>query len=325
MESIPYALTMSLIAGLSTIIGGWLGIINKKPSTKFISLMMSISAGVMVFLSFTEMFRDAEDILGMPIALLWLSIGLLVAFLIDKLLPEAENVHEHLYNAENGKLKEQKQILKEIPHSVPFPRGHIKGQGKGLGMRRREGLGRGNKHQGMKKRRRIIRTDDQIIFTDQCGEMFCVSNQKMMKLGLLAILALFIHNIPEGIATFSASLSEPALGLEITIAVAMHNIPEGICVAVPIYLATDDKRKAIGYAAISGLAEPAGALIAAIVLSSILTETTLVAILAWVAGIMIYISVDTLIPTAKNMEYKHTSIIGFSIGMIAMGITLIWV
>jgi ZIP family zinc transporter len=114
--------------------------------------------------------------------------------------------------------------------------------------------------------------------------------------------------------------------VELAIATAMHNIPEGISVAIPIYLATQNKKKAVLYAFISGLAEPVGALIAYGIIFPFIggpgSEFVLNLLLILTAGIMIYISVDVLIPTAKLIEYKHTSIIGFTLGMIVIGLTI---
>ena len=148
-----------------------------------------------------------------------------------------------------------------------------------------------------------------------------------MKMGLLTVLALFLHNLPEGLATFSASLLDPTLGIQIAVATAMHNIPEGISVAIPILLATGSKKKAVLYAFISGLAEPVGGLIAYGILLPFLSgpagQMVLNFMLALTAGIMIYITVDVLIPTAKQIETKHTSIIGFTLGMIMIGASVI--
>ncbi|MCP4763488.1 MAG: ZIP family metal transporter [archaeon] len=148
--------------------------------------------------------------------------------------------------------------------------------------------------------------------------------KQIMRLGMLTVIALFIHNLPEGLATFSASLINPALGIEIAFATALHNIPEGISVAVPIYSASGSKGKAILYATLSGLAEPVGAVLAWLILAPILSTDILNFMLAFTAGVMVYVSVDVLIPTAKTLEHKHTMIIGFSLGAIIMGISLIF-
>ena len=303
MEPVWTALTLTTIAGLSTTIGAFLGVINRKPSPRFVSFIMAISGGVMIFLSFVEMFVPAwqsEETGGQWYALLLLGIGLFIGFIFDVILPEEKNVHEHIYN---GTLVEKSATHETVNLKRP--------QGRRFHKHHHPGFGRGRgKHKN-----------------PQCKQMYCIDEEKFMKLGILTVLALFLHNLPEGLATFSATLHDPRLGLEIAVATAMHNIPEGISVAIPIYIATGKKGKAILYAFVSGLAEPIGGLIAYGVLYPFLNgpAATMVLnlMLALTAGIMIYITVDVLIPTAKLIEHKHTSIIGFTLGMIIIGITII--
>lgn len=340
MEPVVYALILTSLAGLSTGIGALLGVINRKPSQRSISFIMAFSAGVMIFLSFMEMLGEAEEALGMAPTLLWLTVGIIIVFLIDMLLPEHENVHDHLLDTDLMKKgdeakKSQLEVTPMIGGSSGkigtkhygqinprIGRGRMPGMGRGRGRGRMPGMGpgMGRGRSGMGRGRRHKKS----LPNDDCEFMFCVDNPKMLKLGILSMLGLFIHNLPEGLATFSASLIDPTLGLEIALAIMLHNIPEGICIAVPIYLATKNKKKAFMYAFISGLAEPIGALLAWAFLYRIITTEILMSLLASVAGIMIYISVDTLIPTAKSMGYKHTMVMGFSAGMILMGISLIF-
>lgn len=300
MNPVWAALILTSIAGLSTTIGAFLGVINRKPSPRFISFILAISGGVMVFLSFVEMFVPAWENTNQGYALLFLGIGLGIGFLFDVLLPEEENVHEHIFN---GTLvyDESGEPSLQHPKGKGFHRGH-----KHFG---RAGRGRGG--------------------NKQCKEMYCIEEQKFMKLGILTVLALFLHNLPEGLATFSATLLDPKLGIEIAVATAMHNIPEGISVALPIYLATKNKKKAVFYAFLSGLAEPVGGLIAYGILLPFIQKPSgqiiLNFMLALTAGIMIYISVDVLIPTAKLIEYKHTMIIGFTLGMLVIGLTILFI
>jgi ZIP family zinc transporter len=150
---------------------------------------------------------------------------------------------------------------------------------------------------------------------------------KLYRMGVLTAVALAIHNFPEGIATFMAALNNPEVGIAIAIAIAIHNIPEGIAVSVPIYYATGSRKKAFLYSFLSGLAEPVGAILAYLLLMPFLTsETSGIAvgiILSAVAGIMVFISLDELLPTAEKYGEHHLSIYGVVSGMIVMAVSLL--
>lgn len=146
---------------------------------------------------------------------------------------------------------------------------------------------------------------------------------KLMRVGLMSALAIAIHNFPEGIATFTAGLNDPTLGLAIAAAVAIHNIPEGIAVSVPIYYATENRRKAFFWSLLSGLAEPLGALVAWLVLAPLMTPALLGCVLTGVAGIMVYISLDELLPAAREYGEAHTAIAGVVVGMVIMAVSLL--
>lgn len=147
--------------------------------------------------------------------------------------------------------------------------------------------------------------------------------QKLKRLGLFSALAIAIHNFPEGMATFFGSLQDPTLGIGIAIAVAIHNIPEGIAVAVPIYFACQCKRKAFFYSLFSGLAEPLGAIVGWLLLRNYMTPATFGIIFALVAGIMVYISLDELLPTAEEYGEHHIAIGGLIAGFFVMGLSLV--
>lgn len=149
------------------------------------------------------------------------------------------------------------------------------------------------------------------------------TDQTLMRTGVLTALAIGIHNFPEGLATFGMALTNVKLGILITIAIAIHNIPEGISVSVPIYYATHDKNKAALYSFLSGIAEPIGALIGYVILLPFLSEGLLASLLAFVGGIMIYISVDELLPMAHRYGHGHTVIIGIILGMAIMAFSLL--
>lgn len=150
-----------------------------------------------------------------------------------------------------------------------------------------------------------------------------VQNKKLMRMGMFSALAIAIHNFPEGLATFMAALQDPALGISIAVAIAIHNIPEGIAVSVPIYFATKSKKKAFYYSFLSGLAEPVGAIIGYFFLIRIFGDTIFGIVFAGVAGIMIYISLDELLPTAEEFGEHHVAIYGLIAGMAVMALSLL--
>lgn len=147
--------------------------------------------------------------------------------------------------------------------------------------------------------------------------------KKLFRMGTMAALAIGIHNFPEGLATFTAALSDPSLGVAIAVAIAIHNIPEGIAVSVPIYYATGDKKKAFLYSFLSGLAEPVGALVGYLLLMPFMSDTVFGVIFAGVAGIMVFISLDELLPAAEEYGEHHMSIYGLVAGMAVMAMSLL--
>ena len=144
---------------------------------------------------------------------------------------------------------------------------------------------------------------------------------QLMRMGVFTALAIAIHNFPEGLSVFVTSLEDVKLGAAIAFAITLHNIPEGISVALPIYNATGDKKRAFWIASLSGLAEPAGAVAAYLVFAPVLTPAVVGGALALTAGIMVYISLDELLPMAKEYGQEHYGIFGVFAGMafIAIG------
>jgi len=151
------------------------------------------------------------------------------------------------------------------------------------------------------------------------------SNKKnnLMRMGLFSALAIAIHNFPEGMATFTAALTDPSLGIAIAVAIAIHNIPEGIAVSVPIFFATGNRKKAFIYSFLSGISEPLGAIIGYLILRQFMGPTTFGFLFAAVAGIMVYISLDELLPTAREYGEHHMAISGLIGGMAVMAVSLL--
>ncbi len=165
--------------------------------------------------------------------------------------------------------------------------------------------------------------------TAAVGKLERTGNEKaLQRLGIMSALAIAIHNFPEGMATFIGALNDPEMGAGITFAIAIHNIPEGIAVAIPIYYATKSKAKALIYATVSGMSELLGALLCLAVTTIFGLDLTgggpaFPLVLAAVAGIMIYISLDELLPTAEEYGKHHIAIAGVVSGMAIMGISLL--
>ncbi|HCL55829.1 MAG TPA: zinc transporter ZupT [Spirochaetia bacterium] len=149
------------------------------------------------------------------------------------------------------------------------------------------------------------------------------SSGKLMRMGLMSALAIGIHNFPEGLATFTAALKDPQLGIPIAFAIAIHNIPEGIAVSVPIFFATGNRKKAFLYSFMSGLAEPVGAFIGYILLYFFFNDIIFGILFASIAGIMVFISLDELLPAAREYGEHHLSIYGLISGMAVMAVSLL--
>jgi zinc transporter, ZIP family len=149
------------------------------------------------------------------------------------------------------------------------------------------------------------------------------SKQALYRMGMFSALAIAIHNFPEGLATFFSAIENPALGISVAIAVAIHNIPEGIAVSIPIFYSTDNRKKAFFLSFLSGLAEPVGALFGFFFLLPYFNGLTFGITFAVVAGIMVFISLDELLPTAEQYGEHHLSIYGLIAGMAVMAVSLL--
>jgi zinc transporter, ZIP family len=147
--------------------------------------------------------------------------------------------------------------------------------------------------------------------------------KQLYRMGIFVALAIAIHNFPEGLATFLLVLDDPAVGIALAVAVALHNIPEGIAVSIPIYYATKSRSKAFGYSFASGLAEPAGAVIGYLILAPYLSDFVLGTIFAMVAGVMVFLAIDTLLPTARNSARGHLTVYGVIAGIAVMALSLV--
>lgn len=267
MNNVWYAIGLTVFAGLSTGIGGLIVMFMKGKSTKFLSISLGFSAGVMIYVSFGELLTESRTMLSHVVgdeksALYSVAAffgGIFLTAIIDKLVPDYENPHE--------------------THSI--------------------------------------------LEMDQCEIPQTADHHRLMRTGLLTAIVIAVHNFPEGMATFIAAVQTPSLGLVIAIAIAIHNIPEGISVAVPVYCATGSKRKAFGWALLSGLGEPLGAILAYFILLPFLNDAIFGVLFGIIAGIMVYISFDELLPSAREYGEHHLTIYGLISGMMVMAASLI--
>ena len=264
MDNVLFAFGLTLLAGLSTGVGSALALLTKKTNTKFLSVSLGFSAGVMIYVSMVEIFYKARVSLMAELGERlgsWVTVGaffggILVIALIDNILPNAENPHE-------------------------------------------------------------------IHRVEEIGEEKDAQQSKLLRMGVFTGLAIAVHNFPEGLATFVSALQEPSIAVPIVVAIAIHNVPEGIAVAVPVYYATGSKKKAFLYSFLSGLAEPVGALIGYLVLMPFMNDLVFGIIFAGVAGIMVFISLDELLPAAREYGEHHLSIYGLIAGMAVMAVSLL--
>jgi len=162
----------------------------------------------------------------------------------------------------------------------------------------------------------------QYEFEGPCSDNLINSDSKAKKTSLLVTMGIFIHNFPEGMATFIGTLQSIELGLILAFAIALHNIPEGIAVAVPVYTSTGSRKKAFTWSFLSGVSEPVGALIVGLILYPFINDFLLGAMLAIVGGFMIYISLDELLPASQSLGSQHLPILGILMGMAVMAISL---
>lgn len=250
------AFAICLFAGLSTALGGLLVALQRRPSERFLAASLGFSAGVMLYISFVELFPESVDGLeeaGVASPNVWAPVaffaGVLLIAVIDRFVPAEIN-----------------------PHEDPSP---------------------------------------------------AAAGARMRKVGVMTALAIAVHNFPEGFATFFVALQDPVLAAPIAVAIAIHNIPEGVAVAVPLREATGKKWRAAGWAALSGLAEPLGAVIGYLFLRPFLGPAALGVTFAAIAGIMVFVSLDKLLPTAISTGRHHSAIYGVVAGMAVMAVSLV--
>lgn len=312
-QEVLIALGLTLFAGLSTGIGSALAFFTKTTNTRFLAVALGFSAGVMIYVAMIEIFFKAKESLvsemgesaGSWVTLVSFFGGIMIIAIIDRLVPSGENPHEIRMVEEVGPNSDC-PCADESNNNTPAVKA---------------GDPAGDTRQERAQSYRI--SDNRESPHDEHGHAERHKKKRLLRMGILSAIAITVHNFPEGLATFIAALSDLSIGIPIAIAIAIHNIPEGIAVSVPIYYATGSRRKAFKYSFLSGLAEPVGALIGWLLLMPYLNDSMFGVIFAGVAGIMVFISIDELLPAAREYGEHHLSIYGLIAGMAVMGVSLV--
>lgn len=288
MNGLWTAFGLTLFAGMATGIGSSIAFWAKRTDYRFLSVSTGFSAGVMLYVSFVEIFFKGAESLAERYGDYWSNwintasffSGMLLIGVIDNFIPAAKNPHE-IHSEEETKLL----------------------------------------HNG-------VNTGKDGVMKEP--ELPSAHHQKLMRMGLFTALAIGIHNFPEGLAAFLAALKDPNLGIAVAVAIAIHNIPEGISVSVPIFYASGNRKKAFFYSLLSGFAEPVGAGIAYLAIRLFVSSgdefvppQVMGMLFAAVAGIMVYISLDELLPTSRAYGKGHDSLFGLVAGMVVMALSLL--
>ena len=270
MSDVTFAFLLTIIAGSATGVGGFAILFSKKTSKKFISICLSFSAGVMLYISFAEILREAFEALeyeigngtGFLVATLAFFAGILITAAIDKFVPHNDDVAD----------------LAEYTH-------------------------------GQNSNESIIKKD----------------KEELKRTGIMAAIAIAIHNLPEGVLVFIAALHDPALGVAIALAIILHNIPEGIATAAPIYYSTGSKAKAFLFSFGTGFVQPVSALIAWVLLRNVMhdMEAAFGIAFAIVAGIMVYVAIHQLLPAAQKFGKHHMVMKWLFAGMAVMAASVV--
>eukprot|EP00768_Dysnectes_brevis_P000309 gnl/Dysnectes_brevis/1067_a1189_2571.p1 GENE.gnl/Dysnectes_brevis/1067_a1189_2571~~gnl/Dysnectes_brevis/1067_a1189_2571.p1 ORF type:complete len:317 (+),score=132.92 gnl/Dysnectes_brevis/1067_a1189_2571:747-1697(+) len=308
-SEVLFALSMSFIAGAATSIGAAIvfftkGDHNDVKEKRFLSFILGFSAGMMIHISYAELLAETHNTLASIyseqtanlIATLSFFGGIFVIALIDFLVPPASNPHDL-----------------HAPADTPG-----------------QGTGRAEQAHALRETRPPAE-DTRVMVADAIAgqEQGQKERAELHRLGVISGILVFIHNWPEGIATFVVALqSSASMTAAVTGAIFLHNIPEGVSVSVPLLYSTGSKRKAFWYASLSGLAEPLGALVAWLFLMPILNDTVLAVVLAATGGIMVFISLDELLPAAQRYGLTgnregHIATWGLLLGMAVMAATLV--
>ena len=281
------AFLLTLFAGLSTGIGSAVPFFFKKFRKGYLAFFLGLSAGVMIIVSFMELMVTALESLASYWVYLSFFVGMAIVALLDFLIPHEKNPHHMTKDCES---------ISDI----------------------QEACSESEEDSEEETKEPLI---EPRVANEEIGDK--ADKKSLNRTGIITAAAIAIHNFPEGMATFATALDDISLGITIAIAIAIHNIPEGISVSIPIYYATKSKWKSFGLSLASGIAEPIGAGVAYLILRPFLNEVVLAVSLAAVAGIMVYISIDELIPVAHEYGKGDLVMAGVVLGMIIMAGSLV--
>ena len=277
------ALAIAFGAGMATVLGGVIVVFFKANNTRLLSFGLAFSGGAMVYVSLVEIFAKAQ-----------------VSF-AEALEPQAA------YAAATFFFFVGVGLLFAVDRFVPNP--HT-GMSEADVRAAAQDLARGELPDMVKNSGNIDAAE--------------AANRKLVaRVGLLAALAITAHNLPEGLATFFATLDNPTVGLALAVAIAVHNIPEGVSIAVPVYYATGSRTKAILATFVSGLAEPFGAIVGYVLLAGVLTPFVFGAVFAVIAGAMVFLALDELLPAARSYSKGHETVYGMLVGMAMIALSLV--
>mmetsp|Transcript_34842 Transcript_34842/g.39492 ORF Transcript_34842/g.39492 Transcript_34842/m.39492 type:complete len:331 (-) Transcript_34842:393-1385(-) len=321
-DNIGLAFGLTAGAGLATTLGALIVFLVPSINKPFLAISMAFSAGVMVFVSFTEMLGESHVFFkdeGMSQAeatgysYLGLFVGIIIGYCLDwlvhKIYPHSHGIETNA-EIEDEKIKKMEAISKrEETEMQPITADPMRSA-------KDSDQKSGHKDVGPSE------VDLEVAETGE-GEEKESEVRKLNITSLRAGISIFLHNFPEGVATFAAVLADPAFGAALAVAIAIHNIPEGVSVAVPIYYASRDKCKAFWFSFLSGISEPIGGAIALAIVGADVDETSLAVLLSIVAGIMVFVSFTDLYPTAQRYdpEDKYTAKSLF-LGMFVMALSL---
>ena len=277
------ALAIAFGAGMATVLGGVLVVFFKANNTRLLSFGLAFSGGAMVYVSLVEVFAKAQ-----------------ISF-AQALAPQAAYASATLFFFAGVGL------LFVIDRFIPNP--HT-GMSEADVRAAAQELARGELPDMVKNGGKMDATE--------------AANRKLVaRVGMLAAFAITAHNLPEGLATFFATLDNPTVGLALAVAIAVHNIPEGVSIAVPVYYATGSRTKAILATFVSGLAEPFGAIVGYVLLAGVLTPFVFGAVFAVIAGAMVFLALDELLPAARSYSKGHETVYGMLVGMAVIALSLV--
>jgi len=255
MNPILFATLLTLFAGLATVVGGIIVFFVKDFNKKFLAMTLAFAVGIMLYISFVELFSEAREFFeyyhGEENALIFATVAFFAGVVLIALI------------------------------------------------------------------QRVLPRRDVDVLTDNKNEL--------KQSGVMTAVAMAIHNFPEGMIVFVAAMHDPSLGILLAFAIAIHNIPEGIAVAMPIYYATGSRRKALFASAAAGVTEPIGGILGFLLLSQIFTDDVFGVSFAFVAGIMVFISLHLLLPLAHKYGDAKRTMQAVVVGMAVMAVSLFFI